>query len=123
MARMGSRLAALAAFLVAVGACGGSSAAQGGTDVGITATQILLGNTIAQTGPAATYGTIANAENAYFTHVNNNGGINGRKVTFTVLDDGYNPPKTVPLTHQPIPQNQVLAMFRGLCTQPQASWR
>ena len=123
MARMGSRLAALAAFLVAVGACGGSSAAQGGTDVGITATQILLGNTIAQTGPAAAYGTIANAENAYFMYVNNNGGINGRKITFTVLDDGYNPAKTVPLTHQLIEQNKVFAMFSGLGTQPQVSVR
>src|SRR5438105_13417208 len=123
MTRMSSRLAAPAAFLVVAAACGGSSAAQGGTDVGITATQILLGNTIAQTGAAAAYGTIANAENAYFMYVNNNGGINGRKITFTVLDDGYNPAKTVPLTHQLIEQNKVFAMFSGLGTQPQVSVR
>src|SRR5205823_14069310 len=113
MARMGSRLASLAAVIVAVVACGGSSSS-GSTDVGVTSSQILLGNTIAQSGPAAAYGTIANAENAYFTYVNNNGGVNGRKVTFTVLDDCYNPAKTVPLTHQLIELNKVFAMFCGL---------
>src|SRR5438105_8684161 len=56
-------------------------------------------------------------------YVNNNGRINGRKITFTVLDDGYNPAKTVPLTHQLIEQNKVFAMFSGLGTQPQVSVR
>src|SRR5437868_14843985 len=123
MTRTGPRLAAAAAFVVFTAACGSSSGGTVATDVGITSNQILLGNTIAQTGPAASYGTIANAENAYFTYVNNNGGINGRKVTFTVLDDGYNPAKTVPLTHQLIEQNKVFAMFSGLGTQPQVSVR
>ena len=76
------------------------------------ATSILLGNTIAQSGPAAAYGTIANAENAYFTYVNNtDGGVNGRKINFKILDDGYNPAQTVPLTKQLVEQDQVFAMF------------
>jgi branched-chain amino acid transport system substrate-binding protein len=118
----GSQLAALAAFLIALDACGGSTSG-GSSDVGITATQILLGNTIAQTGPAAAYGTIANAENAYFMYVNNNGGVNGRKITFKILNDAYNPAQTVPLTHQLVEQDQVFAMFSGLGTQPQTSVR
>jgi branched-chain amino acid transport system substrate-binding protein len=117
------RLAAIAAFLVTAAACGGSSTQTSATDVGVTADSILLGNTISQSGPAAAYGTIGNAENAYFTYINNNGGVNGRKIKFTILDDGYNPAQTVPLTKQLVEQNQVFAMFSGLGTQPQTSVR
>jgi len=123
MAGTGPRLAAAVAFLVMAAACGSSSGGAVATDVGITSDQILLGNTIAQTGPAAAYGTIANAENAYFTYINNKGGINGRKIKFMILDDGYNPAQTVPLTKQLVEQNQVFAMFSGLGTQTQTSVR
>lgn len=116
-------MAALAVLLVTVAACGGSSAPTVATDVGITSNSILLGNTIAQSGPAASYGTIANAENAYFTYINNQGGVNGRKINFKILDDGYNPAQTVPLTKQLVEQDQVFAMFSGLGTQSQVSVR
>jgi branched-chain amino acid transport system substrate-binding protein len=124
MARSSSSLAAVAALLMVVAACGGTAnnpAPQ--TDVGITSTGILLGNTIAQSGPAAAYGTIGNAELAYFTYVNNQGGVNGRKITFKILDDAYNPANTVPLTKQLVEQDQVFAMFSGLGTQDQTSVR
>ncbi len=122
MGRIGPRLAAVAAFLVTVAACGGSSGPTPQTDIGVTSNSILLGNTNALSGPAAAYGTISNAENAYFTYVNNNqGGVNGRKITFKILDDGYNPANTVPLTHQLVEQDQVFAMFSGLGTQTQTS--
>src|SRR6266702_4731760 len=123
MTRTGPRLAAAAAFVVFTAACGSSSGGTVATDVGITSNQILLGNTIAQTGAAASYATIANAENAYFTYVNSNGGINGRKIKFVILDDAYNPAQTVPLTKQLVEQNQVFAMFSGLGTQAQVSVR
>jgi len=124
MAKTGSRIAAIAAFLVTVAACGGSSSAVVATDVGITSSSILLGNTIAQSGPAAAYGTIANGENAYFTYINNTeGGVNGRKITFTILDDGYNPANTVTLTKQLVEQNKVFAIFGGLGTEAQTAVR
>jgi branched-chain amino acid transport system substrate-binding protein len=123
MARSASRMAAVAAFLVLVAACGSSSSGAVATDVGITSDSILLGNTIAQSGPAAAYGTIANAEQAYFTYINNQGGVNGRKIKFTVLDDAYNPAQAVPLTKQLVEQNQVFAMFSGLGTQTQTAVR
>jgi branched-chain amino acid transport system substrate-binding protein len=124
MRQTGSRLAAIAALFVTVVACGGSSTAAPQTDVGITSTSILLGNTIAQSGPAAAYGTIANGELAYFTYLNNTqGGINGRKITFKILDDAYNPAQTVPLTKQLVEQDKVFAMFSGLGTQAQTSVR
>ena len=124
MARMGPRLGVLAAFLVTLAACGGSNGPTTATDVGITSNSILLGNTIAQSGPAAVYGTIANAENAYFTYVNNTqGGVNGRKINFKILDDAYTPANAVTLTKQLVEQDQVFAMFSGLGTQTQTSVR
>jgi branched-chain amino acid transport system substrate-binding protein len=124
MTRTGSRIAAIAAFFVTVSACGGSgSTPTVATDVGITSTTILLGNTIDQSGPAKSYATIADAQTAYFTYINNQGGINGRKIIFKVLDDQYNPANTVPLTKQLVEQDQVFAMFGGLGTQAQTSVR
>ena len=123
MGKNGPRLAAVAAFLVMLAACGGSSTPAPQTDVGITSNQIFLGNTISQSGNAAAYGTIGNAELAYFTYVNNQGGVNGRKIKFKILDDAYNPAQTVPLTHQLVEQDQVFAMFSGLGTQSQTSVR
>jgi branched-chain amino acid transport system substrate-binding protein len=123
MPKTGTRTAAIAAFFVTLAACGGSAAPTPQTDVGITSTEILLGNTNALSGAAAAYGTISNAENAYFTYINNNGMINGRKVTFKILDDGYNPANTVPLTKQLVEQDKVFAMFSGLGTQTQTSVR
>jgi branched-chain amino acid transport system substrate-binding protein len=124
MRKTGSRLAALAALFISVAACGGSTSATAQTDVGITANSILLGNTIALSGPAAAYGTIGNSELAYFTYLNNTqGGINGRKITFKILDDAYNPSQTQPLTKQLVEQDKVFAMFSGLGTQAQTSVR
>jgi len=123
MGQKAPRLAALAVFLVTIAACGGSAPAAPQTDVGITSDSILLGNTIAQSGAAAAYGTIANAELAYFTYVNGQGGVNGRKINFKILDDAYNPAQTVPLTKQLVEQDQVFAMFSGLGTQAQVSVR
>jgi branched-chain amino acid transport system substrate-binding protein len=123
MAKFGSRIAATAAFLVTLAACGGSSAPAAQTDIGITADTILLGNTNALSGPASAYGTISNSANAYFTYVNNNGLVNGRKISFKILDDGYNPANTVPLTKQLVEQDKVFAIFGGLGTQTQTSVR
>src|SRR5438046_165001 len=123
MGRIAPRLAAVAVFMVSLAACGGGSGTPAQTDVGITSNSILLGNTIAQSGAAAAYGTIANAELAYFTYINSQGGVDGRKINFKILDDGYNPAQTVPLTKQLVEQDQVFAMFSGLGTQAQVSVR
>ncbi len=124
MTKIGSRIAAITALFIALAACGGSNTPTAQTDVGVTSTSILLGNTIAQSGPAAAYGTIGNAELAYFTYINNTqGGVNGRKITFKILDDAYNPANTVTLTKQLVEQDKVFAMFSGLGTQAQTSVR
>lgn len=124
MTKIGSRIAGITALFIALAACGGSTGTTAQTDVGVTSNSILLGNTIAQSGPAAAYGTIGNAELAYFTYINNTqGGVNGRKITFKILDDAYNPAQTVPLTKQLVEQDKVFAMFSGLGTQAQTSVR
>jgi branched-chain amino acid transport system substrate-binding protein len=122
MKRTGPQSAVAVISLVTLFACGGSGSGTQ-SEVGVTSDSILLGTTIAQSGLAAPYGTIANAANAYFAYVNSQGGVNGRKIKYTILDDGYNPAKTVPLTHQLVEQDKVFAMFGGLGTQPQTSVR
>ena len=62
---------------------------------GASATEIKLGQTMPYSGPASAYGTIGKLHQAYFKMINDNGGINGRKVNLISLDDGYSPPKTV----------------------------
>ena len=123
MAITRTRIAAIAASLVTLAACGGSPTPVVQTDVGITSTEILLGNTNALSGSAAAYGTISNSALAYYTYLNNKGGINGRKVTLKILDDGYNSTNTVPLTKQLVEQDKVFAMVGGLGTQTQTSVR
>jgi branched-chain amino acid transport system substrate-binding protein len=93
------------------------------SDVGVTQDAILIGGTDPLSGPAAAYGTIAKASDAYFHYVNDNGGINGRQITYKYLDDAYNPAQTVPLTKQLVEQDQVFLMFAGLGTQAQTSVR
>jgi branched-chain amino acid transport system substrate-binding protein len=87
-------------------------------DPGITSTSISIGGTFPLTGVASLYKTIPAAEGAYFAYVNDHGGVNGRKINFTVLDDAYDPSKTVPLTQQLVEQNHVFAVFGSLGTAP-----
>jgi branched-chain amino acid transport system substrate-binding protein len=92
-------------------------------DPGITSTSIKLGGTFPLTGPASLYKTIPAAEKAYFDYVNARGGVNGRKIDFTVLDDAYDPSKTVPLAQQLVEQDKVFAVFGSLGTAPGlATW-
>ena len=64
-------------------------------DPGVTATSILLGATSPLTGPASAYASVARGADAYFKYVNARGGVNGRKIQYKILDDGYNPAQTV----------------------------
>ncbi|HWI26077.1 MAG TPA: ABC transporter substrate-binding protein [Stellaceae bacterium] len=83
---------------------------------GASDTEIVLGQTMAYSGPASAYGTIGKAEAAYFDMINAQGGVNGRKIKFLTLDDGYSPPKTVEQTRRLIEQDNILADFSSLGT-------
>jgi branched-chain amino acid transport system substrate-binding protein len=85
-------------------------------DDGASDTEIKIGNTNPYSGPASSYGQIGKTIEAYFKSVNDAGGINGRKVKFVTLDDGYSPPKTVEMVRQLVEQEKVLALFQTLGT-------
>ncbi len=83
---------------------------------GVSDTEIKIGNTMPYSGPASAYGAIGKAEAAYFAMINEQGGVNGRKINFISRDDGYSPPKAVELVRQLVEQDQVLLMFNPLGT-------
>ena len=78
---------------------------------GATDTEIKIGQTMPYSGPLSAYGVVGKAELAYFAMINEQGGINGRKIKLISLDDGYSPPKTVEMTRQLIENEGVLAIF------------
>jgi ABC-type branched-subunit amino acid transport system substrate-binding protein len=83
---------------------------------GASATEIKLGQTMPYSGPASAYGTIGKVELAYFKMINDQGGINGRKINLISLDDGYSPPKTVEQVRKLVEDDNVLALFDTLGT-------
>ena len=83
---------------------------------GVTDTEIKVGQTIAYSGPASAYGQLGRAEAAYFKFLNDKGGINGRKIIFLSLDDGFSPPKAVEMTRRLVEQDEVALMFGMLGT-------
>ena len=107
-----------AALLTA--ACGSSSSSSNANTAsapGVTSTTVTIGSTQPLTGPAAPgYSEIAPAANAYFKYVNAHGGVFGRKITYTYLDDQYNPTSTTSQTRQLVLQDKVFAMFQALGT-------
>jgi branched-chain amino acid transport system substrate-binding protein len=106
----------LAASVVAALVLALPAAAQKKYGPGVTDTEIKIGNTMPYSGPASAYGTIGKAEAAYFNKINAEGGINGRKINFISLDDGYSPPKTVEQVRKLVEQDEVLLVFQPLGT-------
>jgi len=85
-------------------------------DPGASDTEIKIGQSMPYSGPASAYGTLGRSEAGYFRKINDEGGINGRKIVFISLDDGYSPPKTVEATRRLVEQDEVLLMFGSLGT-------
>jgi branched-chain amino acid transport system substrate-binding protein len=83
---------------------------------GASDTEIKIGHTNPYSGPASSYGVIGKTLQAYWKSVNEAGGINGRKINFISLDDGYSPPKTVECIRQLVEQDKVLCTFNTLGT-------
>jgi branched-chain amino acid transport system substrate-binding protein len=83
--------------------------------------EIKLGQTMPYSGPASAYGTIGKLHQAYFKKINDEGGINGRKINLISLDDGYSPPKTVEMVRKLVEQDEVLALFQTLGTPPNSA--
>jgi branched-chain amino acid transport system substrate-binding protein len=83
--------------------------------------EIKIGQTMPYSGPASAYATIGKVEAAYFKKINDKGGINGHKIRFMSVDDGYSPPKAVEQTRKLVEQEEVLLIFQPLGTAPNAA--
>lgn len=90
---------------------------------GVTDQEIKVGQTSPLSGPASAYGVIPKVQAAYFKMINEQGGVNGRKIELMTLDDGYSPPKTVEQVRRLIEKERVAFIFNILGTAPNVSVR
>ena len=111
-------LSAAAAFAAAFAM---PAAAQKKYDPGASDTAIRIGNIMPYSGPASAYGLIGKTQAAYFKMINDQGGINGRKIEFISYDDGYSPPKTVEQARKLVESDEVLLVFQPLGTASNAA--
>ena len=88
---------------------------------GVTATEILIGNTTSLSGPVSALGTIARSQAAYFKMINSQGGVAGRQIRFIFYDDGFNPAKTAEMARKLIEQDEVALLFANLGTGPNSA--
>jgi branched-chain amino acid transport system substrate-binding protein len=88
-----------------------TAVAQKKYDVGATDSEIKIGNVMPYSGPASAYAVIGKVEAAYFKMINEQGGINGRRIAFISYDDGYSPPKTLEQTRRLVEGDEVLMLF------------
>ncbi len=101
-------LFAVTAFAAAVAATATAANAQKKYDVGASDTEIKIGNIMPYSGPASAYGVIGKTQAAYFKKINEEGGINGRKINFISYDDSFSPPKAVEQARKLVESDEVL---------------
>ncbi|HEY8332560.1 MAG TPA: ABC transporter substrate-binding protein [Tardiphaga sp.] len=104
---------AVALLLLAAATC---AQAQTQYDPGASDSEIRIGNIMPYSGPASAYAVAGTIEAAYFRMLNDQGGINGRKINFISYDDGYNPAKAVEQARRLVEGDEVLAIFNPLGT-------
>jgi branched-chain amino acid transport system substrate-binding protein len=90
--------------------------AEGKYGPGATDTEILIGQTNPYSGPLSSYGTQGRAQTAYYAMINEQGGVNGRKIKLISLDDGYSPPKTVEHHRRLVESDEVLGVVGTMGT-------
>ena len=112
-------LAAVSTIAVALSV--GAAHAQKKYDTGATDTEIKIGATAPFSGPASSYATIGKTQAAYFKMINDQGGINGRKINFIQYDDAYSPPKTVEQVRKLVESDEVLLTFQIIGTPPNSA--
>ncbi|GGC93837.1 ABC transporter substrate-binding protein [Chelatococcus reniformis] len=98
----------LSAMLIA-----GAAVAQGKYDPGASDTDIKIGMTVPLSGPASAYGLTCAATRAFFSMVNDRGGVNGRKLTLLCEDDGLSPPKAIEKTRKLVESDNVLFIYNS----------
>jgi branched-chain amino acid transport system substrate-binding protein len=90
-------------------------------DTGASDTDIKIGQTIPLSGPASAYGGIGKVQAAYIRMINEQGGINGRKINLIQYDDAYSPPKTVEQVRKLVESDEVFTTFQIIGTPPNAA--
>ncbi|MCK1383987.1 ABC transporter substrate-binding protein [Bradyrhizobium sp. 21] len=115
------KLAVASLALALIAASASTASAQKKYDTGATDTEIKVGNIMPYSGPASAYGIIGRTEAAYFKKINDEGGINGRKINFISYDDAYSPPKTVEQARKLVESDEVLFIFNSLGTPPNSA--
>ena len=110
-----------AASAIAVALSVSSAAAQKKYDAGATDTEIKVGQTVPFSGPASAYATVGKAQAAYMKMINDQGGVNGRKIDLIQYDDAYSPPKTVEQVRKLVEGDEVLLTFQIIGTAPNAA--
>jgi branched-chain amino acid transport system substrate-binding protein len=114
-------------FLQSSAAAAAFAASSGSTRAdnapGVTDAEIKIGQTMPYSGPASAYGVIGRTEAAYFKMINDQGGINGRKINLISLDDAYSPPKTVEQVRRLVEDEKVAFCFQTLGTAPNLAIR
>jgi branched-chain amino acid transport system substrate-binding protein len=93
-----------------------SAITQRAREQGVTDTEIRIGNVMPYTGPLQAFGAIGKAEAAYFSMINERGGINGRKVRFISYDDNSDPSTALDITRGLVERDNVLLMFGSFGT-------
>ncbi|MDQ8726181.1 ABC transporter substrate-binding protein [Bradyrhizobium sp. LHD-71] len=114
-----AQLAIVSAITLAVSAT--AALAQKKYDSGASDTEIKIGQTAPFSGPASAYATIAKAQAAYVKMINDQGGVNGRKINLIQYDDAYSPPKTVEQIRRLVEGDEVLLTFQVLGTPSNAA--
>ncbi len=112
---------AAVSWLAFIAAGSSGAAAQGKYDVGANDREIKIGNILAYSGPVSSLGVIGKVEAAYFKKINDEGGINGRKINFISYDDAYNPAKTVEQARKLVESDEVLFIFNPVGTPTNAA--
>jgi branched-chain amino acid transport system substrate-binding protein len=110
----GFRIAWLASAVIAAGTLTAAAV----ETPGVSANEIKIGQTMPYSGPASAYGSIGRAQLAYFTMINEQGGVNGHKINLISLDDGYAPPKTVEQTRKLVEEEKVAFIWQSIGTAP-----
>ena len=109
-------MAVAGAMLAGVILATGPAAAQKQYDPGVSDSEIKIGNIMPYSGPASAYGIIGKTEAAFFRMVNDQGGVNGRKIAFVSYDDAYSPPKAIEQARKLVESDQVLMIYGPLGT-------
>jgi ABC-type branched-subunit amino acid transport system substrate-binding protein len=112
-------LAGTAALALALSAP--SAFAQKKYDTGASDTEIKVGQTVPFSGPASAYATIGKTQAAYIKMINDQGGVNGRKITLIQYDDAYSPPKAVEQVRKLVESDEVLLTFQIIGTPSNAA--